>query len=110
VAKSPSGFVPLKSLRQRASSPADAIAEIRQIYFKTSRETIEHDFAHALELLKSLPGEDDRERATVFMHGLAEMRRDWSGGAARAQGKGRGSKVKAKAQLRAESKGNRSKP
>jgi hypothetical protein len=79
MSKSPSGFVPLKSLKQGAGSTADILGEIRQIYFKTSKQTIEHDFAHAIELLKALPTEDDRERATVFMQGLAEMRRDWGG-------------------------------
>jgi hypothetical protein len=95
VARSPSGFVPLRTLKQRPRSPADTLAEIREIYFKTSRQTIEHDFAHALELLKSLPSEEERERATVFMQGLAEMRRDWQG-AARSKGKGQGSKARSK--------------
>jgi hypothetical protein len=73
------GFIPLKSLKQGPPDPAAALAEIRRIYFKTSRQTIEHDFAHAIELLKSLPTEDDREKATVYMEGLAEMRKEWSG-------------------------------
>jgi len=78
VAKTPSGFISLKSLKQGPSSPADTLAEIRTIYFKTTRQTIEHDFDHAVELLKSLETEEDRERATVYMHGLAEMRKDWA--------------------------------
>ena len=72
-------FVPLKSLRQGPPDPVAALDEIRRIYFKTSRQTIEHDFAHAIELLKSLPTEDEREKATVYMEGLAEMRKEWSG-------------------------------
>ena len=72
------GFVPLKSVRRGAPEPAAALAEIRQIYFKTSRRTIEHDFAHAIELLKSLPDEDTRQKAHVYMEGLAEMRREWT--------------------------------
>jgi hypothetical protein len=55
----------------------DPLAEIRQIYFGTTRATIERDFAQALELLKQLPNEDERSRATVFMHGLAQMRAEW---------------------------------
>ncbi|MBM3819907.1 MAG: hypothetical protein FJW14_12955 [Acidimicrobiia bacterium] len=74
------GFVPLKSLQQGAPGPADALADIRRIYFKTSRQTIEHDFAHAIELLMSLPGEEERQKAHVYMEGLAEMRKEWSGG------------------------------
>ncbi len=72
-------FVPLKSLRgERPSDPQSALAEIRRIYFTTTRRTIEHDIAHAIELLKSLPSEEDREKATVYMEGLAQMRREWA--------------------------------
>ena len=70
------GFVPLKSLKQGAPAPADALAEIRRIYFATSKKTIDNDFAHAIELLKSLP-EEERHRAHVYMEGLAEMRKEW---------------------------------
>jgi hypothetical protein len=57
---------------------ADAkLAEIRRLYFGASRRTIEDDLARALELLKSMASEAERERATVYMQGLAEMRRDW---------------------------------
>jgi hypothetical protein len=77
MAKSPAGFVSLKSLKQGPPDATAALAEIRRIYFKTTRQTIEHDLAHAIELLKNLPSEDDREKATVYMHGLAEMQRNW---------------------------------
>ena len=62
----------------------DPLAEIRRLYFTTTKKTIERDFARALELLKSMASEDDRSRATVFMHGLAQMRAEW--GTARASG------------------------
>ena len=55
----------------------DPLAEIRRLYFSTTRATIERDFAQALDLLKSMAGEDERSRATVFMHGLAQMRSEW---------------------------------
>ena len=55
MAKSPAGFVSLKSLKQGPPDAAAALAEIRRIYFKTTRQTIDHDLAHAIELLKSLP-------------------------------------------------------
>jgi len=58
-------------------STDDTIAEIRRLYFKTTRQTIQQDLAKALDLLKALPGEDERERATVYMEGLAEMQKDW---------------------------------
>jgi len=57
---------------------ADAkLAEIKRLYFGATRQTIQADLAKALDLLKSMASEDERERATVYMHGLAEMRRDW---------------------------------
>ena len=59
---------------------ADAkLAAIKRLYFSATRQTIQADLAKALDLLKSMASEDERERATVYMHGLAEMRRDWGG-------------------------------
>jgi hypothetical protein len=58
-------------------SPDDSLAEIRRLYFQTSKQTIEKDLQTALELLKAMPGEEQRERATVYMEGLAEMYKDW---------------------------------
>ena len=57
----------------------DKLAEIRRLYFKTTRQTIQADLAKALDLLKSMNSEDERERATVYMEGLAEMYKDWVG-------------------------------
>jgi len=74
------GFVPLKSLKQGAPDPKAALAEIRRIYFKTTKKTIEHDIAHAIELLKGLPSEEEREKASVYMEGLAQMRKEWGKG------------------------------
>jgi hypothetical protein len=93
MAKSSAGFVSLKSLKQGPPDPAAALAEIRRIYFKTTRQTIDHDLAHAIELLKSLPSEDDREKATVYMQGLAEMQRQWAGKKSK-RGSGRGGREK----------------
>ena len=72
------GFVPLTSLKHGAPDPAAALADIRGIYFNTTKRTIQHDLAHAIELLKSLPSEEEREKATVYMEGLAQMRREWA--------------------------------
>jgi hypothetical protein len=75
------GFVSLKALKGEApKSPQEVRAEIRRIYFNTTRQTIQNDFAQAIELLKSLPDEDEREKATVYMEGLAQMRKDWAAG------------------------------
>ena len=56
----------------------DKLAEIRRLYFQTSRGTIAHDLARAIDLLKSMANEEERQRAAVYMDGLAEMRADWS--------------------------------
>ena len=84
----PLGFVALKSIQRAASSvkrgegtqqdPGATLAEIRTIYFKTTKRTIDGDIAHAIELLKSLPGEEDRDKAAVYMEGLEQMRREWA--------------------------------
>jgi hypothetical protein len=62
---------------------AEILAEIRTLYFKTTAKTIERDFDRAIDLLKSIPLPEDRQRATVFMEGLAEMRKEWKGRAPR---------------------------
>ena len=58
-------------------SADDKIAEIRRLYFTTTREKVQEDLAKALDLLKSMTTEEERERATVYMEGLAQMRSDW---------------------------------
>ena len=58
-------------------SPDETLAEIRRLYFQATKQTIEMDLQRALELLKAMPNEDQRERATVYMEGLAEMYKDW---------------------------------
>ena len=75
----PSSFVALKSIKQGPPDPQAALAQIREIYFKTTKKTIEHDLAHAIELLKVLPTEDDRDKAAVYMDGLSQMRSEWAG-------------------------------
>lgn len=72
-------------------SADDKLAEIRRLYFSTTRETIHDDLAKALDLLKSMSSEEERERATVYMEGLAQMRSDWA-----RRGKGKRQKAKAK--------------
>jgi hypothetical protein len=53
------------------------LAEIKRLYYQTTRHTIKADLARALDLLKSLSSEEERERAAVYMDGLAQMRGDW---------------------------------
>jgi len=73
----------------------DAIAEIKRLYYAATRATIQRDIEKAIDLLKTLKTEDERERATVFMDGLSQMRSEWgvrpggSGGAAKSAAAGR---------------------
>lgn len=78
TAQAASGFVALTTLTQGSPDPEMAFEQIRTLYFNATKRTIEADLAHAIELLKSLPSEATREKATVYMDGLAQMRRDWA--------------------------------
>ena len=60
-------------------STQDKLLEIRRLYFSTTAKTIQQDLEKALDLLKSMNTEDEREKATVYMEGLAQMRKDWQG-------------------------------
>jgi hypothetical protein len=66
-------------VKLRMLTTEDKLAEIRRLYFTTTRATIHDDLAKALDLLKSMASEEERERATVYMEGMAEMRSEWSG-------------------------------
>jgi len=64
----------------------DALAEIKKLYYSATKATIQKDLARAIDLLKTLPNEEERERVAVYMDGLAQMRAEWSGGANRPTG------------------------
>ena len=66
-------------MKLRMLSADDKLAEIKRLYYQTTAKTIQEDLARALDLLKSMNGEDERERAAVYMDGLAQMRADWGG-------------------------------
>jgi hypothetical protein len=53
------------------------IAEIRGLYERTTAKSVEADLTRAVEVLKSLPDEDTRQRAAVYMDGLSQMRSEW---------------------------------
>ncbi len=73
-------------------SAADKLAEIKRLYYQTSRQTIKQDFAKAIDLLKSMPSEEERERVAVYMDGLSQMRSDWAVKKGKRKGKGKGKK------------------
>jgi hypothetical protein len=63
----------------REIMPLDRLAEIKRLYFSATRASIDRDFDRAIDLLKEMP-EEERHRATVYMQGLAEMRKEFKRG------------------------------
>jgi len=61
----------------------DPLEEIKKLYYAATKATIQRDLARAVELLKQLPAEEDRERAAVYMYGLSQMRSEWAEGSGR---------------------------
>lgn len=59
-------------------TPDDKLAEIRRLYYATTKPTIRQDLERAVQLLKSMSSEEERERAAVYMDGLSQMRSDWA--------------------------------
>jgi hypothetical protein len=55
----------------------DPVAEIKRLYYATTRATIQRDLERSIDLLKTLKTEEDRERVAVFMDGLSQMRSEW---------------------------------
>lgn len=55
------------------------LEQLRTIYFQATRTSIADDFDRAIDLFKQLTDETEREKAAVFMEGIAEMRREWAG-------------------------------
>ena len=59
---------------------ADKIADIRRLYFKATPNTIQRDLERAIDILKSLKNDDERSKASGYMEGLNELRKEWKGG------------------------------
>jgi len=70
--------IPLSPVSAPPRSTDEIIAEIRALYFKTTKGTILKDFDRAIDLLKTIDSPEERQRATVYMDGLAEMRKEFS--------------------------------
>jgi hypothetical protein len=64
----------------------DPVAEIKRLYYATTRATVQRDLEKAVGLLKTLETEEERERVSVFMDGLSQMRSEWGVRPAKAAG------------------------
>jgi hypothetical protein len=73
----------------RMLSADDKHAEIKRLYYETTRQTIQQDLAKALDLLKSMNSEEERERSAVYMDGMAQMRSEWARAGKKARPKGK---------------------
>jgi hypothetical protein len=73
----------------------DPFDEIKRLYFSTTRDTIERDLARALDLLTRMPSDADRDRVAGFMHGLADLRREWRGATPKAKARKKAPKTAA---------------
>jgi hypothetical protein len=69
--------VPRSPVKLQMLSLDAKLAEIKRLYYQTTRRTIQQDLAKALDLLKSMANEEERERAAVYMDGLSQMRSEW---------------------------------
>jgi hypothetical protein len=67
----------MMSDKLRILTPDAKIAEIKRLYYSTTRQTILEDLDRAVRLLKSMDTEEERERAAVYMDGLSQMRSEW---------------------------------
>src|SRR5262249_59906305 len=65
--------------RGKAAMSAEKVAEIRKLYFATTPKTIQRDLDRAIDILKKLKSDDERSKASVYMEGLNEMRKEWKG-------------------------------
>lgn len=57
----------------------DKVAEIKRLYLRATRATIQRDLDRAIAILRSMAGEDERQRAAVYMDGLSQLRSEWAG-------------------------------
>lgn len=62
------------------TSPVNPADEIKRLYYSATKQTINEDLARAIELLKSMPDEEERDRVAVYMNGLSSMRSEWRQG------------------------------
>lgn len=68
----------------------DPLAEVRQLYFNATKATIQRDLARAIALIREIRDEDERQKAAVYMEGLAQMRSEWTAARGGRRNPGRG--------------------
>jgi hypothetical protein len=61
-----------------SAGQADKVARIKELYLQATRQSIRRDLETAIEILKSIETEDERQRVAVFMDGLSQLRSEWA--------------------------------
>lgn len=56
----------------------DALTAIKRLYYNATRTTIQRDVTRAIDLLKGMKSDDERQDAAVYMDGLSQMRSEWA--------------------------------
>jgi len=87
-----------------------ALEQLRTLYFSVTKATVADDFGRAIDLFKQLTTEEEREKAAVFMEGIAEMRREWGADAKGAGRKSGGARTGAATPKRQDSGKSRTPP
>ena len=57
------------------------LEEIKKLYYNATRKSVQKDIARAIDLLKQMKSDDEREKAAVYMDGLSQMKSEWAQGA-----------------------------
>ncbi|MEO6223998.1 MAG: hypothetical protein ABIP90_12185 [Vicinamibacterales bacterium] len=60
-----------------------SVVAIRALYFNATQSTVQRDLDRAIDLFKALRTDAERDKAAVFMDGLAQMRSEWAVGASK---------------------------
>lgn len=56
----------------------DNLEAIKRLYYNARRSTIQRDLARAIDLLKAMTSDAERQQAAVYMDGLSQMRSEWT--------------------------------
>jgi hypothetical protein len=74
----------------------DELADIKRLYYQTTKATVERDLRRAVDLLRSMATDAERESAAAYMDGLSQMRSEWAAGRRHTRGGPSGRQQKGK--------------
>jgi hypothetical protein len=86
--------IPCRSTTFAVPYAGTGVESNRERHDLYGKATILKDFDRAIDLLKLMPTPEERQRATVFMDGLAEMRREFNASPSRGTSARRGGRAR----------------